>query len=148
VVALGDQPVSAWKACDAIYQQTLQAVAAGAPESTWRGMLKQMQTLAAGDAMESAGRNFERALAADRWYANASSRLGQLLLFQGRFEECLEVSRRTLKTLEAFESHERMGAAAYFMGDAKMAREHWQTCLTRRPEMAAFYQALLDAVAD
>lgn len=133
----------AWNVSDQIYQQTLRAVAAGAPEETWRAGLEQMAGMANGAAMDEAAKLFERALDADRWYANASSRLAQLMLFRGRFSECVDLSRRTLKTLHAYEIHERMGAAAFFSGDWKTAREHWMVCLNRRPEMAEFYRALL-----
>jgi len=144
VVMQGGQVTTPWAMCDITYRQVLEAVAAGAPETTWRPMLEQMERLSTDSSMLAAGGLFERALEVDRWYANASSRLGQLRLFQGEYDECLEISRRTLRTLQAYEIHERMGAAAFFDGDMKRAQEHWSTCLTRRPEMAEFYSALME----
>ncbi len=142
-VNVGSQMASVWNVCDQIYRQTLQAIAAGAPEETWRGGLEQMSALANSPAMDDARRLFQKSQDADRWYANAASRLAQIMLFQGDFGACVEASRRTLRTLEAYEIHERMGAAAFFSGNYKTAREHWLVCLNRRPEMAEFYKALL-----
>lgn len=137
------QNLSAWALCDALYQQALQAAASGAGEETWRGMLAQLNALASEETMAGVRARFESAHQADKWYANASSRLGQLYLFQGNYADSLRISRRTLRTLEAYEIHERMGAAAFFSGDHKTARDHWLTCLNRRPEMSDFYSALL-----
>lgn len=143
VMLTGGQMAGVWSLCDEQYRWVLGSIAQGADEDAWRAGLTRMNALSAGPAMEDALENFRRSNDADRWYANASSRLGQLLLFRGDYAGALETGRRTLKTLEAYEIHERMGAAAFFLGDYKRAREHWALCMTRRPESAEFYRALL-----
>jgi hypothetical protein len=148
LVSMGGQPVPAWFACDSLYQQALRALAAGAPEDTWREGLGQMQAVAQVPGLDEAKELFIKSQSVDRWYANASSRLGQLLLFQGDFGKSTEVSRRTLKTLQAYEVHERMGAAAFLDGKMPLAKEHWTVCLTRRPDQAELYRGLLQRVAE
>lgn len=144
IVNTGTGLAPAWQVCDSLYRDTLEAVATGAAEDDWRRGLVQMNYLAEEPNMIQARMLFEKSQASDRWYANASSRLGQLLLFQGDFPASIKVSQRTLKTLEAYEIHERLGAASFFAGDMKRAREHWSICLTRRPDSSGFYSALLE----
>ncbi len=141
VGAIDGPVIPVWQTCDSLYQQALRAIAAGSTKDVWQPMVSEMTRLA--DNLDEAQVLFSKSLAADRWYANASSRLGQLLLFKGEFAESLKVSSRTLKTLEAYEIHERMGAAAFFNGDRKLAAEHWRICRERRPDMAEFYTALI-----
>jgi len=134
---------SPWAVCDSAYRGWLMELAQGQSDSELKALLDQMNVVADVEPMQAAREQFERALAADRWYANASSRLAQLLLFQGHYRQSIEVSGRTLKTLEAYEVHERIGAAAYLAGDHKLARDEWQICGMRRAGVADYYEALI-----
>jgi O-antigen ligase len=141
----GIQPT--WATCDLLYRRLIAALAAGAPVDALAGDLEQMQMLASTEEMDQARELFEKSLAADRWYANASSRLGQLLLFQNKWPESLAVSRKTLRTLETYEVHERVAMAAFFLGDMKLSHEHWVICNTRVSSFM-YYSELVQRTAE
>lgn len=144
LVNTGNTVTSPWAVCRGLYAQILSSIASGTTTEDLAPDLETMRSVAMMSPMQHARASFEQALHADRWYANASSRLGDLLIFQNEWHRCMDVTRRTLKTLETHEVHERMGLAAYLAGDMKKAREHWTICQQRMPHTAEFYERLLE----
>lgn len=138
-------PTSPWSAADTLYQKAMTSLARG-DTSQIPAIARTMQDAASQPGMSAAEASFRRALRWDPHYTNASSRLGSLLLFQGRYPEAAEVLGNTLKGLESSEIYERLGYAQYMLGDLASAARQWQICKERRPGMAALYGALLKQV--
>lgn len=133
-----------WHICQSYYDQLIDAVATGAPPEQIQAIASAMQQQATVPAMARARRLLEKSVSIDRYYGNANSRLGQLLLYQNQWHESVEVSRNTLKTLQASEVHERYGLAAYLAGDLLRARQQWTLCRDRVPRLADAYTQLID----
>lgn len=148
IVDTGQGYASPWQTCEMMYHRVLMGLADGAAPEELQSELATMKSLAETKSMQHARELFEKSLAADRWYANASSRLGQLLIFQNDWHGAFDVSRRTLKTLETYEIHQRMAMAAFLLGDMKKSHEHWTICENRVPLAAEMYGPLAARTAE
>jgi len=145
LIAPDGRPMSTWQAAEAASASGSRALAAGDRTRAFALFAIASQTLDSPETSDTL-RLFERAVKTDSSYSNAASRLGALLLMTGDYARARDVLRATLRNLEAYEIHERLGFACYFMGDADEARRHWNTCLERRPQNAAYYRGLVGAL--
>jgi hypothetical protein len=62
---------------------------------------------------------------------------------RGNYAEAQRVLEQTLLDLEAFEVHERLGFAHYFLGNKDRAILEWDLCRQRRPAFADYYRELI-----
>lgn len=141
--AFDQSPAPPWLICQSYYSQLIDEIAAGAPPEQLQATATAMQHHASVPAMARTRQFLEKATSADRYYGNANSRLGQLLVFQNQWQESIDVSRNTLKTLQASEVHERYGLAAYMTGDLTRARQQWTLCRDRVPRLGDAYSQLI-----
>jgi len=139
--------VSPWRLAEADYQNALVAVARGGAVA-WKDPVSQMTKVAKSEAFDEARVWFRRGMEWDPWYANEGSRLGALLLYQGRFADSIMMNERTLATLDSYEIHERLGAAYFFLGNVKAAVREWDIVRRRYAPAKNFFDALVRAAGE
>lgn len=135
-----------WQAADSMYRNILNEIASGNKQGS-EPMILAMQGIANSASFAGAEQYLEKALSSDRYYSNASSRLGMLYLMQGRYDDVIRITSDTLKSLQTVEIYERLGAANYFSGNREKAIEVWTLCAKRMPAQADFYKALAAGAA-
>jgi tetratricopeptide (TPR) repeat protein len=106
-----------------------------------------MKKTAATEPFDEARAWFQKALDFDPWYANVGSRMGALLLFQGNFVDSIQVNRRTVQTLDAYEIHERMGAAYFLSGNVAAAGREWNIVRLRYAPAKPLFDALVSQIS-
>lgn len=139
------QPASTWQAAEALTTTAERELAQAKPEEAMRA-LQQAAQVARHPFMSQAENWFRRSVAWSPHYTNASSRLGALLLMQGRWNDAVSVLKTTVHDLESVEIHDRLGLAYYELGEYRDAALEWQLCRERHPQSSRFFDGLLAQV--
>jgi O-antigen ligase/Tfp pilus assembly protein PilF len=141
-LTISGQMMPQWGLADSFMKQALISLAHG-DKQQMQTSLNQAGAVARSGSAGVAEREFHTALRWDPRYSNASSRLGALLMMQGKYAESIRVTRQTLRDLESSEIYERLGFAHYLQSNWTEAAKAWQVCLARRPVQWQLYEALL-----
>ena len=141
VVITSEGPTSAWRAAEAASNAALLNLALD-NEGGMHQALTTARVFATTEGMAEVAAAFDRAVAIDSRYTNASSRRGALLLMEGRLAEAIEQLRFTLKDLQAPEIHERLAMALMLSNLKSEAAPHWKILAERQPNKRAMYEAL------
>jgi O-antigen ligase len=136
------QAISPWSAAESAFRQGVESLIAGRPDQAKQFFAGASEILHR-EPFPTVEDYWRRALAWDPRYTNASSRYGALLLMRGNYAEAQRVLEQTLLDLEAFEVHERLGFAHYFLGNKERAILEWDLCRQRRPAYAEYYRELI-----
>lgn len=145
VVMSAAGPMTEWQAADSLYRGLLENIASGQFDMNGKQITEMMKSVSTTESFKSMEYYLDKSLTKDAFYSNASSRLGMLLLFQGRYDEMLKVCDQTLRTLQTVEIYERMGLAQFLSGNTDAAKASWLLCAERMPNMADFYLALAES---
>ncbi|PKO14131.1 hypothetical protein CVU37_14935 [candidate division BRC1 bacterium HGW-BRC1-1] len=132
---------SAWRAAETASNGALMNLAMG-NEVGMTQALTAARVFATTEGMDEVAAAYDRAVAIDGRYTNASSRRGALLLMEGRLPEGIEQLRLTLRDLQAPEIHERLAMALMLSNRKAEAAPHWKILSQRQPNKRAMYEAL------
>ncbi len=146
VVVEGGRPMPAWAAADAAFGAATRALSAGDREAAARLRATALR-LASAPGIAEGRAWFDRALRVDPRYANASSRLGAMLLMRGDFRGAIAALTQAQRDLQASETFERLAMAHYLLGENDAAVAALKVVLERRPPMARLVSGLIQQVA-
>ena len=141
VVITAEGPTSAWRAAEVASNAALVNLALD-NENGMHQALTAARVYSTTDGMDGVAEAYDRAVAIDGRYTNASSRRGALLLMEGRLAEAIEQLRATLSDLQAPEIHERLAMALMLSNLKSEAAPHWKILAERQPNKRARYDAL------